>query len=125
VDNCRQAGYPAFLPNPILSQAGGAKNFLSFLFDNYRQTKRRIRMRSFSQIQRLLHHNSTLQALAKCRIFTWLLPSSRFKSHFSQRHPKKKPFLCSGKPFAESSWSSDPKQGADNVELTGSKSVLR
>lgn len=82
-------------------------------------------MRSFSQFAFLLHHDPTLQALAKCRIFTCDRSISRFKQQFYQPHPKKKPFFTFWQAFCNIWLSPEPLEGADNVELTRSKPVLR
>lgn len=65
-------------------------------------------MRALSQIVSLLHHNPTLEALAKCRIFTCNRSFLRFKRQIYHPHPKKKPFFASGKPFATQSLSPEP-----------------
>jgi len=108
VDNCRQPVYLARRQIPNKTQSRLVKKFLSFLFAYYQLNKDVILMRYQSQIVTLLHHNPTLVALAKCRIFTCVLSFLRVKRQFYQRHPKKKPFFRFWQAFCNTEWSPEP-----------------
>ncbi|QSV12333.1 hypothetical protein [Kosakonia oryzae] len=108
MDNCRQPVYPASRQIPNKTQSLFVKKFLSLLFAHYQLNKDVILMRYPSQIVILLHHNPTLVALAKCRIFTCVLSLLHVKRQFYQPHPKKKPFFRFWQAFCNMEGSPEP-----------------